>query len=62
MTELYQVDEKYLIDSEEEKKWWIFGEYRKIEIKVIFHLWQIYIELQEEYHKDEYLIYINMIK
>lgn len=38
MTELYQVDEKYLIDREEETKMMNIGEYRKIEIKVIFHL------------------------
>lgn len=42
VTELYQMDEEYSIDREE-KEWWIFGEYQKIEI--IFQLWQIYIEL-----------------
>lgn len=62
MTELYQVDEKYLIDREEETKmmniWRISEDRNKSNISLV----KIYIELQEEYHKDEYLIYINMIK
>lgn len=62
MTELYQVDEKYLIGREEETKmmniWRISEDRNKSNISLV----KIYIELQEEYHKDEYLIYINMIK